>query len=69
MLLQKMLECPCSDAHSEHLNLSGVLPPVAAAAHPLASEMGIFSPEEKTSTGGFRGEATSLSLALILFMP
>lgn len=52
---------------SEHLNLSGILPPVAA--HPLAPEMGIFSPKEKPSTGGFRGEGTSLTLALVLFMP
>lgn len=53
--------------HSEHLNLSGILPP--DAAHPLAPEIGIFSPKEKPSTGGFRGEGTSLTLALVLFMP
>lgn len=51
--------------HSEHLTLS-VLPP---AAPPLAPEMGIFSPKERSSTGGFRGEATSQSLALVLFVP
>lgn len=55
--------------HSEHLNLSRILPPVADAAHPLAPEMGIFSPKEKPSTGGFRGEATSLTLALVLSVP
>lgn len=32
------------------------------AAHPLAPETGIFSPKEKTSTGGSRGEATLTSV-------